>query len=373
MMEKLRDNPQTILVIDDDSNLLRTQSRLLKKAGYRVEQADTGEKGIARAKTQKPDLILLDVILPDSNGFDVCQRIKNDPELKDIYVLLISGKNIHSRDQAKGLELGADGYVVRPIANRELLARVQSLLRLKQTENKLREARRELTAANNDLQEFAYAISHDLSEPLRMITSFLDLLKRRFADQLDEDAREYIHFAVDGANRMKKMIDGILAYSRIQTRGRNFESFSSLEAYQDAVKNLQKMIADLDAVMPVGSLPDIYGDRIQFTQLFQNLISNALTYNESQVPRVEVEVEKSEGQWLFSVADNGIGIPLTGQERIFTVFQRLHTQDDYPGAGVGLTICKRIVERHEGEIWVESIPDQGSTFYFSIPIKDVEE
>jgi signal transduction histidine kinase len=366
---RITEKQTSVLIIDDDPALLKSQTRLLDEAGFEVHQAASGEEGLALARKVQPDLVLLDIMLPDTNGYLICEMIKSDPLTRDAYVILVSGLKIDSRDQAKGLELGADGYLVRPISNRELVARVIALSRLKETEKKLRKTQADLEQSNQDLQQFAYAISHDLQEPLRMITSFLNLLEKRSRDKLDENDLEYIDFAVDGAERMREMIDGILRFSRVTTRGDEFQSFSSQAACRNAVENLKMLIEESGAQVGIGELPELIGDEMQITQVFQNLISNGIKFNRSDAPEVTIRAEDSPGQRVYAVQDNGIGIQEKAQDRIFTIYQRLHTQDEYPGAGVGLTICKRIIQRHGGRIWVESNPGEGSTFYFSIPKK----
>ncbi|MDZ7843465.1 MAG: ATP-binding protein [Anaerolineales bacterium] len=366
--------PTKILIIEGDPDLLQAETRLLKGADFEVYQARTGEKGLAAARRVDPDLILLSVELTDTNGFLICEMIKSDPDLQDAFVLLISGELVDSRHQAKGLELGAEDYIVRPVSDRELVARIVSLERVKETQKELRDAKQELEAineklarSNRDLQDFAHTLSHDLQEPLRMVSSFLSLLARQYGEQLDENAQEYIDFAVDGAERMKSMVQGLLSFSRVTTRGEPMEPVGSQETLSAARDNLHVMISERGAKITAAELPEVRGDFNQITQLFQNLISNAIKYNEQEIPRVEIDVERKGGCWQFSVRDDGVGIDPAHQERIFTIFQREHTRGEYPAAGVGLSICKRIVERHGGKIWVESTPGEGSTFYFTLP------
>jgi signal transduction histidine kinase len=363
-----------ILVIESELELLQADCKLLSGAGFDVYRAASGEEGLAQAREVDPELILLSVRLPDTNGYLLTEIIKSDPELGSAYVLLISGEDTDSRDRAKGLELGAEGYLVRPITDRELLARVVSLERLKKKEKELRSARIDLERldpqlhkAHQDLQEFAYAVSHDLQEPLRMITSFLDLLERRYEKDLDDTAREYIAFAVDGARRMKAMIEGVLTFSRVNTHGGEFEIFSSQQAFQRAVRQVEPQIEERGAVINAGSLPEVVGDPDQIARVFQHLISNAILYNEADVPRVDVQAEEQGREWQFAVKDNGIGIRPEHHDRVFTIFQREHTRDQYPGVGVGLSIARRIVERHGGEIWLESDLGGGSIFFFTLP------
>jgi light-regulated signal transduction histidine kinase (bacteriophytochrome) len=225
----------------------------------------------------------------------------------------------------------------------------------------------ELEQSNAELQQFAYVASHDLQEPLRMVVSFLELLKRRYVGKLDHEADEFIQFAVDGGLRMQQLIQDLLRYSRTGSRELAVELVDSGEVLDEAMVGLGPAIADSKARVMHGDLPHVQADRVQLGQLFQNLIANGIKFHGDAAPRVEVGAERAAGGWVFSVRDNGIGIPPDQMDRIFRVFQRLHSQSEYPGSGIGLAICKRIVERHGGRIWVDSMPGKGTTFFFTIP------
>lgn len=225
----------------------------------------------------------------------------------------------------------------------------------------------ELARSNADLERFAYVASHDLQEPLRMVASYTQLLARRYKGKLDADADDFIGFAVDGANRMQHLIQDLLSYSRLTTRGKTLELTETRMACENAVKNLQQAIKDSDAAVVVEDLPAVLGDATHLAQLFQNLIGNAIKYRGDRAPEIRVAATAKEADWIFTVKDNGIGIEPQYFERIFQMFQRLHTRKEYSGTGIGLAICRKIVERHGGSIWVESRPGEGSTFLFSIP------
>jgi PAS domain S-box-containing protein len=228
----------------------------------------------------------------------------------------------------------------------------------------------ELARSNADLERFAYVASHDLQEPLRMVASFTQLLARRYKGKLDAEADEFIAFAVDGANRMQHLIQDLLSYSRLTTRGKRLEPTESRVACDNAVKNLSEAIRDSGAILTVGTLPLVLADSTQLAQLFQNLIGNAIKYRGgNRTPEIRVAAQENGTDWIFSVADNGIGIEPQYFERIFQMFQRLHTRNEYSGTGIGLAICRKIVERHGGRVWVESQPGHGSTFFFTIPIE----
>jgi signal transduction histidine kinase len=225
---------------------------------------------------------------------------------------------------------------------------------------------KELARSNAELQQFAYVASHDLQEPLRMVSSYTQLLAKRYRGRLDADADDFIGFAVDGAARMQKLIQDLLAYSRVGTRDLERQSVSMDSVLEYATDMLQLVIKDTDAVVTNDSLPSIKVDERQMTQLFQNLISNAIKFRGQKPPRIHVSARRLDGEWLFSVHDNGIGIDPQYADRIFVIFQRLHNRDEYPGTGIGLAICKKIVERHGGRIWMESELGKGSTFFFTV-------
>ncbi len=228
--------------------------------------------------------------------------------------------------------------------------------------------RQELARSNAELQQFAYVASHDLQEPLRMITSYLQLIERRYKNQLDQSANDFIDYAVDGAARMKTLINDLLMYSRVETRGKPFELLDCREIVKQAIANLQLAIAESHALITQDPLPEITADRTQMIQLFQNLLSNAIKFCGTDPPKIHLLAEAQPEHWLFRVQDNGIGIEAPYVDRIFIVFQRLHHRTEYPGTGIGLAICKKIIERHGGKIWVESHPGNGSTFCFTIPV-----
>ena len=237
----------------------------------------------------------------------------------------------------------------------------------KRMESKLNRTLADLQRSNAELEQFAYVTSHDLQEPLRMITSYIQLICEDYKGRLDADADQYIAFAVEGAKRMHTLINDLLAYSRVGTRGEPFMPTSMNGVLSAAIANLEVAIEESHAVVTQDQLPTVLGDESQLIQLFQNLLGNAIKFRSDAIPKIHVGVEETKDDWVFSVRDNGIGIDMKYAERIFSVFQRLHTREDYPGTGIGLAIVRKIVERHGGRIWVESEPANGSTFCFTLP------
>jgi len=244
----------------------------------------------------------------------------------------------------------------------------RQLIERERAEENLHQATANLERSNTELQQFAYIASHDLNEPLRMITSYLQLLEERSKDKLDSQAREFIGFALDGAHRMQALITDLLAYSRVEAKGTAFEEIDCEQVFETALQNLRVAVDENKATVEHQRLPKVRGDRVQLTQVFQNLVGNALKFHGAAAPRIHVGANRHNGEWIFSVRDNGIGINPKDFQRIFVIFQRLHARQEYSGTGMGLAICKRIVERHGGRIWVESGPQKGSTFFFTLPV-----
>jgi PAS domain S-box-containing protein len=238
---------------------------------------------------------------------------------------------------------------------------------LKETQESLARHSEELAASNAELQQFAYVASHDLQEPLRMVSFYTQLLAKRYKGKLDAEADEFIGYALDGALRMSALIKHLLAYSRVSARRPEFTPTDCEAAFQESLVSLQMAVNESKAALTHDPLPTVKADPAQIGQLFQNLMGNALKFHGPNAPHVHVSAQEAQAEWTFSVKDDGIGIEAQYFDTIFGIFQRLHARDEYPGSGVGLAICKKIVERHRGRMWVESEPGKGSTFYFTIP------
>jgi PAS domain S-box-containing protein len=254
-------------------------------------------------------------------------------------------------------------------SNKHIISIIYDITQRKQDEESLRRTAEELVRSNAELEQFAYVASHDLQEPLRAVAGMVQLLQQRYQGKLDERADEYIEHAVSAATRMQGLINDLLAFSRVDRKGKPFDWVSIERVILAVQDNLMVTIRENDASITHDPLPSVYGDDTQLIQLFQNLIGNAIKFRSQEQPKIHISAEQQPEKWVFSIRDNGIGIEPQYFERIFAVFQRLHTRREYPGTGIGLAICKKIVERHNGQIWVDSQPGQGSTFYFTIPIR----
>jgi len=382
-----------LLAVDDDPSNLRMLEVLVEQYLPQCElvTASSGQEGLALVAEHPVAGALVDVNMPGMDGIEMCRQLKVDPSTAHTHVILVTAYEATSELKGQGLEAGAGDFITKPIDTVEFVAKIRVMLRLIQAEEDLRDiadhleelveertkdlerARaalakhaEELARSNAELEQFAYVASHDLQEPLRMVASYVQLLEQRYKDKLDSDANEFIEYAVDGALRMQKLIDGLLAYSRVGTLGKEFAPTDTEALLDDVLANLQVAIEETGAVVTHDPLPTVPADDVQLARVFQNLISNAIKFCSEEPPRVHISAAQDADEWVFSVRDNGIGIDPQHHERIFTLFQRLHTRRQYPGIGVGATIARVIVQRHGGRIWVESEPGKGSTFYFTI-------
>ena len=284
---------------------------------------------------------------------DITQRKQMENAVKKSYT------ELESRVRERTAELTQ--------SNEELIAEISHR---KRVESALAVQSQELLRSNRELQEFAYIASHDLREPLRTIASYAKLLQRRYEKQLDEKAGQFIHFMVEGATRMQNMIDDLLDYARIESSGKPFSQVDCAEVMKSVTNNLQVMIKERSAAVTAGDLPRVTGDFTQLVELLQNLIGNGIKFNKQSCPAVHVSAQSNGREHIFSVQDNGIGIGQEYQERVFAIFQRMHSREEYEGTGIGLAVCKKIVQRHGGRIWLVSEPGKGSTFHFALPSGD---
>jgi len=297
------------------------------------------------------------------------------PAFEDEQEVMKSGKALVAKEEKETWPDGRETWVSTtkmPLRDREgkivgTFGVSRDVTDRKQAEEQLKRTAEELERSNAELEQFAYIASHDLQEPLRMVASYTQLLAKRYKSKLDSDADDFIEYVVDGASRMRVLIDDLLTYSRIGTRGRPFEPTDCEAVFERVFANLQMAIYESGAVVTHDHLPMVTADPSQLEQLLQNLISNAIKFHSEEPPRVHVSAEENATEWLFSVRDNGIGIDPEYANRIFVIFQRLHGRGEYPGTGIGLAVCNKIVQRHGGRVWVESQPGKGSTFYFTIP------
>jgi two-component system, sensor histidine kinase and response regulator len=373
--------PPLVLNVDDHEPGRYARTRLLTRAGYRVEEAANGEAALALTVSLRPSLVLLDVNMPDIDGLEVCRRVKTDPSTCLTPILQISASAVTADQRVRGLDNGADGYLVEPVDSEVLLATVRSLLRMRQAEERLESANRalqeanialraretELLQANQELEQFAYAASHDLQEPLRTITAYTQLLLRRNEGRLEPESEDFATLITNAAARMQRLISDMLAYSQ-STHADPVAQPVDLNAVLAAARlNLSQSLLETGAALEAGILPVVLGEETQLVAVFQNLLSNSLKYRDKhRTPVLTVTAEDRGNEWVIAVGDNGIGFEPLYAQRIFGLFKRLHSQNEYDGTGVGLSIVQRIIERHGGQVWAEGRKGEGATFYFTM-------
>lgn len=379
-----------ILLVDDQPSRLTTYETILAPIGERLVAVSSGREALQFLLHNEAAVILLDVNMPEMDGFETAAMIRDRPRLAHTPIVFVSAINPSDMERLRAYDFGAIDFVFVPIVPEILRAKVSVLVKLHRQQIALVEMNRslelaterlrcselalqqkagELERSNLELERFAHIASHDLQEPLRMISSYIQLLARRYSDLFDEDATEFMGFVVDGASRMQRLINDLFDYSRVGSLGPAPARVSSSIALAHAAANLASMIADTGALVTREELPVVLADEGQLTQLFQNLVSNAIKFRaKGVVPRIRISATIGTDQAVFSVRDNGIGIPADCRGRLFVIFQRFVRGDEYPGSGVGLAICKRIVERHDGRIWMEPLEEGGSDFRFTLPL-----
>lgn len=353
----------------------------LSRVGSRLPMALNSAVGFGlfsvAALAARPGRGLMMVITSDTTGGAMARRLLPAAILIPLVLgaLRFSSEKHGFFEVESGISLFAFANIVLFTAviwwSAKLLFRAEGE-RLKAME-KLRQTSADLERSNTELQQFAYVASHDLTEPLRMITSYLELLSSRAQEKLGAEEREFIGYAVDGARRMRTLIQDLLAYARVDTRGRPLGPTDCEEVLATVLANLKLAIDESGTVIEHEKLPTVEGDSMQLAQVFQNLLGNAIKFHGQTPPRIHVGARRNNDEWLFFVKDNGIGIDPKNFSRIFVLFQRLHTRQEYPGTGMGLAICKKIIERHGGRIWAESKPGEGTTFFFTIPVRNEAE
>ncbi len=353
-----------ILIADDIPANIDVLYKTLTAQGYEISIALNGEKALDFSLIFLPDLILLDIMMPGIDGFETCRRLKSNEATQNTPIIFLTAKT-EEEDIVRGFELGAVDYITKPFKQEEVLVRVRNQLML-------RRYIAELERSNEDLESFASVVSHDLRAPLRKIETLGNFLKEDYRDLLDEQGKGFINNMGAITNHLSKLIDNLLQYSQASMEPKSFETVDLNSIAKKAVHNLDAQVQTTKGKVLIGNLPLVDGESSLLYQLFQNLIANALKFHlEGIPPVVEISSEKTKekGNWEITVKDNGIGFDTKYAEKIFRPFERLVNRNDFEGSGIGLAHCKKIVDRHSGDITVESVPGQGSVFKILLPEK----
>jgi signal transduction histidine kinase len=361
-----------VLHVEDNEMDAALVAEALRKGGFSISVVvvQTEAEFEEQLRAHRPDVVIADYNLPQWKGMEALEVLRRGG--LDIPLILVSGA-LGDVTAVECIKKGATDYVLKdglarlPEAVRRALQEKHLLGLRRQAEEELARKAEELARSNAELEQFAYIASHDLQEPLRMVASYTQLLGERYRGKLDENADKYIGYASEGAIRMQTLIQDLLAFSRVGRKNSTSRRVDCDAEMAEVMMSMDLAMRESGARVTYAALPVVWADRSRMAQLFQNLIGNAIKFRGKDAPEISVQAEKVGSQWLFSVSDNGIGIEPQYAENIFVVFRRLHTRAEYPGNGIGLAICKKIVEHHGGKIWVESERGHGSTFKFTLP------
>ncbi|MCI5060176.1 MAG: ATP-binding protein [Alphaproteobacteria bacterium] len=362
-----------ILIVDDRPENLVATRKVLKPIEAEILEARSGNEALSLMLRHEFAVVLLDVQMPEMDGFEVAKLMHEEEKTKDIPIIFVTAinKEEHYIDQAA--EIGAVDYIYKPVNSNILRSKVQVYAELYAHQKQLKQLNDILQRNNDELERFAYVCSHDLQEPARMMSSFAEILHNDYRDHLDEKSQKYLDIIHKSAGHMQKMIYDILTFSRVGHESVQFEEVDSHEITENVLKKLETDIKANDTKICLESLPTVQTSKTLMTVLMQNTIGNALKYQDGrETPQITIKVEETLRHWLFSVADNGIGIDPQYADKVFQMFQRIHSKDKYPGTGIGLSTCKKFIELYGGKIWFESELDRGTTFFFTIPKQERE-
>ncbi len=366
----MKAGPIKILLIDDSSEDREVFSRYLRQHSeqeFKIIETESGEEGLELCKREQPNCVLIDYQIPDLDGLEFIQSLGNDEEQRYLPVLMLTGQG-NEGVASEAMKGGASDYLVKnkltPDGLYRAVTRAIEKAQLLQTNEK---QRREIQRSYRELEQFAHTASHDLQAPIRRITKFLELLQMDLQESLPERSKDYLDRALKGAAHMRRLIQDLLDYSLVGGAQSSMEPVCLEHVLKEALTQLEVMIVSTNATVGVDALPKVFGNQTFLQQLFQNLITNALKFRGEHSPLVKIVARQKGPKWILTVKDNGVGIPNEAFEDIFGIFQRIDNGSHVEGTGIGLALCKKIVELHEGQIWVESTLNEGTTFHFTLP------
>lgn len=381
------------MVDDEPKNLLALEA-VLESLDLDLIRAHSGTEALRCLLKDDVAVILMDVQMPGMDGFETAALIRTREKNRNSPIIFLTAVGKTETEMFRGYEVGAVDYLLKPFSPEILRSKVRVLVELKQKSDEieflnqrlkeanadlerrvhertasLEERSKDLDRSNQELAQFAAVASHDLQEPLRTLSTYLQLLEKNSPGIFKDESRQFFEIVLDSAKRMHQLINDLLSFSQVGGGERRLEKVDCALLVNKILAELKELIEEKGATISVGVMPALPAEPILLTQVFQNLIGNALKFHSGPGAKVEVSAEDRGYAWVFKIKDNGIGIDAEHFDTIFKLFKRLHSRDEYSGNGLGLSICKKVVERHGGEIWVESTPGLGSTFYFSIPCK----
>ena len=359
--------PNILIVDDRKENLLATE-RILRHLDAGIFNANSGNEALSLVLRHRFAVVLLDVQMPEMDGFETAMLMQEHESMHGIPIIFVTAISKEERYATQAAEIGAVDYIFKPINPEILKSKVKVYLDLYIQREHIIKLNTSLQQSNEELERFAYICSHDMQEPARMMNSYAGMLDEKYSAILDEKGRRYLRFITDNALHMQKMILDILAFSRVGREELKPETVDCNLIVKTVLTKFEAIMAEKKAKIACGSLPTIKTSPTLMHVLFQNLIGNALKFQDgSRAPEIDIRSEARDGLWQFSVQDNGIGINPDFHEKVFTIFQRLHRREDYPGTGIGLSTCRKFIEIYKGKIWFESMPDKGTCFFFTLP------
>jgi signal transduction histidine kinase len=408
-----------ILIVDDNSRNLLSITAILENDGYNLVEARSGAQALKCLIDQEFAVVLLDVVMPLMDGFEVAKIIRSREKTRTLPIIFLTGVSTDERSVFGGYSVGAVDYLLTPVVPEVLRTKVSVFVDLFRKSEKLKRQAKALTEmeriahekaliserqrhelemlrvkeeylererdieaenartlgnqklllerSNAELERFAHIVSHDLQEPLNTLTAYCQVLEQELSEKLEGKPMEYLRFILSATQRMRSLVQDLLMYSRLDTRTDELKEINVNDVVMRTLEDLQATINKHGAEVHVETLPSVFCDEVRLSQVFQNLVSNAIKFRGTETPRIHISAEREDNFWKFCVEDNGIGIEPTFYNQIFAIFNRLHSSDRYEGTGIGLTTCKKIIESYGGRIWVESIPQCGSRFYFTLP------
>jgi hypothetical protein len=366
-LQPVEDARPSILIVDDRRENLVATEKALKHLDAEIFKANSGNEALSLMLRHRFAVVLLDVQMPEMNGFETAMLMQEHESMRSVPIIFVTAISKEEKYATQAAEIGAVDYIFKPINPDILRSKVKVYLDLYVQRDQILKLNGTLSRSNADLEQFAYVASHDLQEPLRMVATYTELLAEHYKGAHDEKAEKYINYALDGARRMQQLIKDLLAYSRVDTQGKVPGPIKSELVVRNVLDSLKMAIEESHAEIVCDKLPSVRADAVQLAQVFQNLIGNALKFHDQRPPHIQIGAERIDGNWVFRVEDNGIGIDKQYAEVVFQMFQRLHERGRYDGSGIGLAIAKKIVERHGGRIWFDSKLGKGSTFSFTMP------